>query len=120
MNGQEGISVSQYHQFIESCNDDGIKNTFIAFDVFQSLAEEDDKVVHFRMFLPLIIELLIETGSNKQVRISVIKMVKVWNKFIDPDENGNVLLKGNKVLVGGNDIYKTVCRKHFRKLTNLI
>ena len=36
------------------------------------------------------------------------------------DENGNVLLKGNKVLVGGNDIYKTVCRKHFRKLTNLI
>ncbi len=36
------------------------------------------------------------------------------------DENGNVLLKGDKVLVGGNDIYKTVCRKHFRELTNLI
>ena len=36
------------------------------------------------------------------------------------DKNGNVLLKGDKVLVGGNDIYKTVCRKHFRELTNLI
>jgi len=36
------------------------------------------------------------------------------------DENGNVLLAGDKVLVGGNDIYKTVCRKHFRELTNLI
>ena len=36
------------------------------------------------------------------------------------DENGNVLLTGDKVLVGGNDIYKTVCRKHFRELTNLI
>ena len=36
------------------------------------------------------------------------------------DENGNVLLTGDKVLVGGNDIYKTVCRKPFRKLTNLI
>ncbi len=36
------------------------------------------------------------------------------------DKNGNVLLEGDKVLVGGNDIYKTVCRKHFRELTNLI
>jgi len=36
------------------------------------------------------------------------------------DKNGKVLLKGDKVLVGGNDIYKTVCRKHFRELTNLI
>ena len=36
------------------------------------------------------------------------------------DKNGNVILKGDKVLVGGNDIYKTVCRKHFRELTNLI
>ena len=36
------------------------------------------------------------------------------------DSNGKVLLKGEKVLVGGNDIYKTVCRKHFRDLTKLI
>tara|TARA_B100000614_G_scaffold42521_1_gene35420 strand:+ start:187 stop:768 length:582 start_codon:yes stop_codon:yes gene_type:complete len=36
------------------------------------------------------------------------------------DSEGNVVLEGKKILVGGNDIYKTVCRKHFRKLTNLI
>ena len=36
------------------------------------------------------------------------------------DENGKVILAGEKILVGGNDIYKTVCRKHFRKLTGLI
>ena len=36
------------------------------------------------------------------------------------DENGNVLLKGKKVLIGGNERYKSVCRKHFRELTNLV
>ena len=36
------------------------------------------------------------------------------------DEKGNVILKGEKILIGGNEIYKTLCRKHFRELTNLI
>ena len=36
------------------------------------------------------------------------------------DKNGKVLLEGEKVLIGGNEIYKTVCRKHFRELTKLI
>jgi thymidine kinase len=36
------------------------------------------------------------------------------------DHNGNVLTEGSKVVVGGNDIYMPVCRKHFRKLTKLI
>ena len=36
------------------------------------------------------------------------------------DAEGEVILEGEKVLVGGNDIYKTVCRKHFRELTNLV
>jgi len=36
------------------------------------------------------------------------------------DQNGNVLTEGSKVVVGGNDIYMPVCRKHFRKLTKLI
>ena len=36
------------------------------------------------------------------------------------DKNGNVLLEGEKVVIGGNEIYKTVCRKHFRELTKLI
>ena len=35
-------------------------------------------------------------------------------------DDGKVILEGEKILVGGNDIYKTVCRKHFRDLTKLI
>ena len=35
-------------------------------------------------------------------------------------DDGEVILEGEKILVGGNDIYKTVCRKHFRDLTKLI
>ena len=35
-------------------------------------------------------------------------------------DDGDVILEGEKILVGGNDIYKTVCRKHFRDLTKLI
>jgi Thymidine kinase len=36
------------------------------------------------------------------------------------DSSGKVLLKGEKIVIGGNDIYKTLCRKHFRELTKLI
>ena len=36
------------------------------------------------------------------------------------DENGKILIKGKKVLIGGNERYKSVCRKHFRELTNLV
>ncbi|MBR51418.1 MAG: thymidine kinase [Gammaproteobacteria bacterium] len=36
------------------------------------------------------------------------------------NENGEIILEGEKVLIGGNEIYKTLCRKHFRKLTKLI
>ena len=36
------------------------------------------------------------------------------------DENGKVILRGDKVLIGGNEIYKSLCRTHFRKLTKLI
>ena len=36
------------------------------------------------------------------------------------DSNGKVLLEGEKILIGGNEIYKTLCRKHFRELTKLI
>jgi len=36
------------------------------------------------------------------------------------DSLGNVLTEGSKIKIGGNDIYKVVCRKHFRKLTKLI
>ena len=36
------------------------------------------------------------------------------------DQNKDVLTEGIKIQIGGNDIYTPVCRKHFRKLTNLI
>ena len=35
-------------------------------------------------------------------------------------ENNKIVTEGSKVVVGGNDIYTPVCRKHFRKLTKLI
>jgi len=34
--------------------------------------------------------------------------------------DGEVMLEGKKVMIGGNDIYKTLCRKHFREITKLI
>jgi len=36
------------------------------------------------------------------------------------DESNKIVIEGSKVVVGGNDIYTPVCRKHFRKLTRLI
>ena len=36
------------------------------------------------------------------------------------DDSGKVVTEGTKVVVGGNDIYAPVCRKHFRKLTKLV
>ena len=36
------------------------------------------------------------------------------------NQEGEVVLEGEKIVIGGNDIYKTVCRKHFRQLTKLI
>tara|TARA_B000000475_G_scaffold270125_1_gene265192 strand:- start:782 stop:1363 length:582 start_codon:yes stop_codon:yes gene_type:complete len=36
------------------------------------------------------------------------------------DHNGKIVTEGSKVVIGGNDIYMPVCRKHYRKLTKLI
>ena len=36
------------------------------------------------------------------------------------DDSGKVVTEGSKVVIGGNDIYMPVCRKHYRKLTKLI
>ena len=36
------------------------------------------------------------------------------------DDSGKVVTEGSKIVVGGNDIYMPVCRKHYRKLTKLI
>ena len=36
------------------------------------------------------------------------------------DDNGKVLIEGEKIQIGGNETYQVVCRKHFRSLTKLI
>ena len=36
------------------------------------------------------------------------------------NEDGQIVTEGSQVQLGGNDVYKVVCRSHFRKLTNLI
>lgn len=32
------------------------------------------------------------------------------------DENGNIITEGNQVLVGGNDMYRAICRKCWKRL----
>ena len=39
---------------------------------------------------------------------------------IKVNSNGEIETDGEIIKIGGNDIYKSVCRKHFRKLTKLI
>ena len=36
------------------------------------------------------------------------------------DENSKIVTEGSKIVIGGNDIYMPVCRKHYQKLTKLI
>ena len=36
------------------------------------------------------------------------------------NEEGQIVTEGSQVQLGGNDVYKVVCRRHFRNLTNLI
>ena len=36
------------------------------------------------------------------------------------DESGKVITKGSKVQIGGNDVYRVLCRKHFNEATKLL
>ena len=36
------------------------------------------------------------------------------------DESGKVVTKGSKVQIGGNDVYRVLCRKHFNEATKLL
>lgn len=36
------------------------------------------------------------------------------------NSEGNAETQGAEIKIGGNDLYKSVCRKHFRKLTKLV
>ncbi|MCR3755234.1 MAG: thymidine/deoxyuridine kinase [Candidatus Westeberhardia cardiocondylae] len=42
---------------------------------------------------------------------------KKANRVLRLDKHGNVIFKGNQILIGGNEKYISVCRKHFKKNT---
>ena len=65
-------------------------------------------------------ELLAVADNLKELKTICSECDKKATMVVRLDAKGNVILKGEKVLVGGNEIYKSVCRKHFRELTNLI
>ena len=65
-------------------------------------------------------ELLAIADNLNELKTICSECDKKATMVVRLDENGDVLLEGEKILVGGNEIYKTVCRKHFRDLTKLI
>jgi thymidine kinase len=66
------------------------------------------------------LELLAIADNLKELKTICSECDKKATMVVRLDEKGNVILKGEKILIGGNEIYKTLCRKHFRELTNLI
>ena len=65
-------------------------------------------------------ELLAIADNLNELKTICSECDKKATMVVRLDENGDVILEGEKILVGGNEIYKTVCRKHFRDLTKLI
>ena len=64
---------------------------------------------------------LLALADNLQELKTICSMCdKKATMVVRLDSSGKVLLKGEKIVIGGNDIYKTLCRKHFRELTKLI
>ena len=65
-------------------------------------------------------ELLALADNLKELKTICSECDKKATMVVRLDSNGEILLEGEKILIGGNEIYKTLCRKHFRKLTKLI
>ena len=65
-------------------------------------------------------ELLAIADNLNELKTICSECDKKATMVVRLDEKGDVIVEGEKILVGGNEIYKTVCRKHFRELTNLI
>ncbi len=65
-------------------------------------------------------ELLALADNLKELKTICSMCDKKATMVVRLDSCGKVLLKGEKIVIGGNDIYKTLCRKHFRELTKLI
>ena len=65
-------------------------------------------------------ELLALADNLKELKTICSECAKKATMVVRLDSNGKILLEGEKILIGGNEIYKTLCRKHFRELTKLI
>ena len=65
-------------------------------------------------------ELLALADNLKELKTICSECDKKATMVVRLDSNGKILLEGEKILIGGNEIYKTLCRKHFRELTKLI
>ena len=66
------------------------------------------------------LELLAIADNLRELKTICSECDKKATMVVRLDQDGKVILKGEKVVIGGNDIYKTLCRKHFRELTGLI
>ena len=65
-------------------------------------------------------ELLALADNLKELKTICSLCDKKATMVVRIDQDGKVILKGEKILIGGNEKYKTLCRKHFRELTKLI
>ena len=65
-------------------------------------------------------ELLAIADNLKELKTICSMCERKATMVVRLDDNGDIILKGEKILVGGNDRYKTLCRKHFREVTQLI
>ena len=65
-------------------------------------------------------ELLAIADNLKELKTICSMCDKKATMVVRLNADGEVMLEGKKVMIGGNDIYKTLCRKHFREITKLI
>tara|TARA_B110000003_G_scaffold151997_1_gene152722 strand:- start:526 stop:1107 length:582 start_codon:yes stop_codon:yes gene_type:complete len=65
-------------------------------------------------------ELLALADNLIELKTICAYCVRKATMVVRRDDSGKVVTEGTKVVVGGNDIYTPVCRKHFRKLTKLV
>ena len=65
-------------------------------------------------------ELLALADNLKELKTICSECDKKATMVVRLDSNGKIILEGEKIVIGGNEIYKTLCRKHFRELTKLI
>jgi len=72
-------------------------------------------------------ELFEGSGSLLALADNLIELKTVCNEcskkatmVVRLDESGKVVTKGSKVQIGGNDVYRVLCRKHFNEATKLL